>query len=948
MNRFTILVVSAVMFLGLCYQTVVADGSIAGYKFDDLNSNSIWDGGEPGLINWEINLFDGPNLMGQTMTDVNGYYQFDGLVPGTYGVSETNQPAWVQTYPLSVFYMIDLEEGDNLTGFDFGNSDTTCVDSIMWETCFDGTMDDFVGPEPCHWSTAMESWITGQNHIENFDEPAADQFFGHTIEGCWEDYCLVLEATLTIRMTPSDGGCGNDGIHLGEYGGSGTFWWTYISELCGDNTWEMGDVETFTLDLADLPVTGHDRTNNILAGLQDGSLDVVVQDDSKVDWIQLDVRLCCPTCFADGDADGNGIGLTVADLSYLTQFIADCGAPPDSLHKVDLNGDCVVDSNDIRIYVDYFTYGLSVFDPYGGYPVPTCCDPTLEPIPDTVTIFGLEHVSGGTACYDTTGGVLNVTRIAEEPCDTLVDANGDTIIVIRHPSKSSRLVPFGSSVSNLEDAGIAWSGDYEHDSTMQTAASIQVEAYGFVDGDSDQVIASTVETKQADKCWALAVKAPVTSYTITAYLDRDIVWSQSDMPASDEWFQIGRIGHTAKAESSGGPFGSSVSNLEDAGIISIGWDPGDAEPGDPHVWNWGIQGIVDLAFDRLRVDGDCDDGVEVGDLTHIVHYTMNVPSYTIISESQTIDYGGIAVTNLGHAVLATSDDTLFVSNIGSSGEAGIMCEPEDGDYPDDLIYRSLAEIIIENPDQDGTFPVGGSLEAEFTFPLNGQPEPFTMSVSQTKTAANTWDLAADGDAELYTVEAFLNSLSVFSAADVGTTDLGYIVESAKGVYPVGYNGASTNKPAPPDTTKKESSWIWRAPDGVEWTWPAQGVSNLRIDSLSVSTEIYDDSTGGISHVSLTGANGAKSDPISFTILDIEFGLSYICGDCNTDGVANITDAVYLITYIFGGGPSPDPLAAGDANCDGTANITDAVYLITYIFGGGPPPCDPDDDGVPDC
>ncbi len=39
---------------------------------------------------------------------------------------------------------------------------------------------------------------------------------------------------------------------------------------------------------------------------------------------------------------------------------------------------------------------------------------------------------------------------------------------------------------------------------------------------------------------------------------------------------------------------------------------------------------------------------------------------------------------------------------------------------------------------------------------------------------------------------------------------------------------------------------------------------------------------------------------------------------------------------------------GDVNCDGTANITDAVYLIQYIFGGGPAPCDPDDDGVPDC
>jgi hypothetical protein len=28
---------------------------------------------------------------------------------------------------------------------------------------------------------------------------------------------------------------------------------------------------------------------------------------------------------------------------------------------------------------------------------------------------------------------------------------------------------------------------------------------------------------------------------------------------------------------------------------------------------------------------------------------------------------------------------------------------------------------------------------------------------------------------------------------------------------------------------------------------------------------------------------------------------------------------------------------GDANGDGTVNVADAVYLINYIFKGGPPP-----------
>lgn len=64
----------------------------------------------------------------------------------------------------------------------------------------------------------------------------------------------------------------------------------------------------------------------------------------------------------------------------------------------------------------------------------------------------------------------------------------------------------------------------------------------------------------------------------------------------------------------------------------------------------------------------------------------------------------------------------------------------------------------------------------------------------------------------------------------------------------------------------------------------------------------------------------------------------ICGDADGNGIVNISDAVYLISYIFGGGPPPDPLVSGDADCNGIVNISDAVYLISYIFGGGPAPC----------
>lgn len=66
-------------------------------------------------------------------------------------------------------------------------------------------------------------------------------------------------------------------------------------------------------------------------------------------------------------------------------------------------------------------------------------------------------------------------------------------------------------------------------------------------------------------------------------------------------------------------------------------------------------------------------------------------------------------------------------------------------------------------------------------------------------------------------------------------------------------------------------------------------------------------------------------------------LQFTHGDCNHDGSINLGDVVYLISYLYRSGSTPNPLAAGDATCDGAVNLGDIVYLINYIFKGGPPP-----------
>ncbi len=65
---------------------------------------------------------------------------------------------------------------------------------------------------------------------------------------------------------------------------------------------------------------------------------------------------------------------------------------------------------------------------------------------------------------------------------------------------------------------------------------------------------------------------------------------------------------------------------------------------------------------------------------------------------------------------------------------------------------------------------------------------------------------------------------------------------------------------------------------------------------------------------------------------------YMCGDADGSLSLSISDVVYLINYIFSGGPAPDPMQSGDADCSGAVTISDAVLLINYIFSGGPAPC----------
>jgi len=62
------------------------------------------------------------------------------------------------------------------------------------------------------------------------------------------------------------------------------------------------------------------------------------------------------------------------------------------------------------------------------------------------------------------------------------------------------------------------------------------------------------------------------------------------------------------------------------------------------------------------------------------------------------------------------------------------------------------------------------------------------------------------------------------------------------------------------------------------------------------------------------------------------------GDANGDGLVNVGDAVFVITFVFRGGGPPIPygLCSGDSQGDCFCNVGDAVYIINWVFRDGPP------------
>jgi hypothetical protein len=114
-------------------------------------------------------------------------------------------------------------------------------------------------------------------------------------------------------------------------------------------------------------------------------------------------------------------------------------------------------------------------------------------------------------------------------------------------------------------------------------------------------------------------------------------------------------------------------------------------------------------------------------------------------------------------------------------------------------------------------------------------------------------------------------------------------------------------------------------DGIGQTFTATQIDFV----VSVPDEVLDIKI-------LAATSGDQPQKVSINAVSvIRAPTEFIRGDGNHDGRVDIADAVWIISWLFRGGPVCSCQDSADANDDRAVDISDGIYVLQYRFGDGP-------------
>ena len=115
-----------------------------------------------------------------------------------------------------------------------------------------------------------------------------------------------------------------------------------------------------------------------------------------------------------------------------------------------------------------------------------------------------------------------------------------------------------------------------------------------------------------------------------------------------------------------------------------------------------------------------------------------------------------------------------------------------------------------------------------------------------------------------------------------------------------------------------------------------GISGLEQTALVGLSEV---DCRGLSHVN----NGDIPSHVVSDSTAVEFFYTdrvwVMAGNLDGQTGIDISDLIWLVDFMFTGGPEPIPYQSGDVNCSGgLIDIADLVHLVDWMFTNGPAPC----------
>jgi subtilisin-like proprotein convertase family protein len=159
------------------------------------------------------------------------------------------------------------------------------------------TNNNFAGPTAAAPSSNLVARLSGYD-LQGFDADRIDAWFAHTFSGL---PAFAVEVRLRIRLRAVGQLSDNDTLILGQAGPGGGLaalgWSRRLGTSTGDPgltgaTWSPGTTNEIVLNLGALPNVSGGPTDLRPLLLQDGYLDLMVQDDTAVDYAILEVVPC--------------------------------------------------------------------------------------------------------------------------------------------------------------------------------------------------------------------------------------------------------------------------------------------------------------------------------------------------------------------------------------------------------------------------------------------------------------------------------------------------------------------------------------------------------------------------------------------------------------------------------------------------------------------------------